>query len=75
MKITLHNDYHNTQVNLIARNGRLSQRQLDRAKKELCGIPGCQCSDMAGIRGRIHTPDYDFDQETGQYFARVRLLK
>lgn len=56
--ITLTNDFHNTVVNLIPKNDRLSLRQIKRAKKELCGIDGCTCSGSTGTRG-----DQDYSVE------------
>jgi len=43
MKITLHNEFHNTTATLIPRNGRLNKRQLARAHKSLCGMSDCCC--------------------------------
>jgi len=51
MKITLYNDYHNSHVNLITKNGKLSASQCKRARRVLCGVAGCCCSDDLGIRG------------------------
>ena len=51
MKITLTNDFHNTTVNLVATAKRLNAKQVKRAKKALCGIDGCTCSDDLGMRG------------------------
>jgi hypothetical protein len=51
MKIKLTNGFHNTEVVLISRNGELSTRQIKRAKRVLCGLRGCRCSDDAGCRG------------------------
>lgn len=50
-KITLTNSFHGTEVALIVRDGELSPRQIRRAKRELCGVRGCSCSDDLGIRG------------------------
>lgn len=51
MKIKLTNSFHNTEVTLIARDGELSARQVRRAKRELCGVRGCACSNELGVRG------------------------
>jgi|LakMenE18May11ns_1017448.scaffolds.fasta_scaffold7274618_1 hypothetical protein len=59
--ITLTNDFHNTSVNL--RCEVLSHiyhtavaypnaNQIKKAKRVLCGVAGCNCSNDAGIRGR-----------------------
>ncbi len=50
-KITLYNDFHNTEVNLLVRDGKLSRNQVARARRELCGIEGCCCGDEFGMRG------------------------
>ena len=50
MKITLTNDFHNTSCTLISKNGRISESQMKRAKRELC-CDGCTCSGDFGYRG------------------------
>ena len=51
-KITLTNNYHNSSVNLIVKDGRLSVHQVRRSHERLCGSSRCQCSDETGQRGR-----------------------
>ena len=51
-QITLRNDYHNTEVNMRPRNGRLTKGQIDIAKRQLCGVKGCACGDAMGCRGK-----------------------
>ena len=51
MKITLKNDYHNTSVTLITKDNILSETQVKRAKRVLCGIHDCYCSGELGTRG------------------------
>ena len=51
MKITLHNDFHNTSVDLIAKDGKLTESQMKKAQRELCGCEGCTCSGEFGYRG------------------------
>jgi hypothetical protein len=51
--ITLTNEFHNSAVTLRPTGNRLSPGQVKRAKRELCGIDGCTCSDSAGTRGRV----------------------
>lgn len=49
--ITITNDYHHTAINLrIAPDGKLSQRQIRKAKKTLC-CSDCICSGPLGERG------------------------
>jgi hypothetical protein len=59
--VTLTNDFHNTSVNLrcevlshIHSEATIypTAGQIAKAKKALCGIDGCTCSNDAGIRGR-----------------------
>lgn len=62
--ITLYNDFHNTEVVLliVERYGlkqkgfyvvALSEGQTKKAKKALCGISNCTCSDSLGMRSNI----------------------
>lgn len=57
---TLVNDFHGTSVNVRCAGVQhiwneveitLSENQTKRAKKALCGIAGCTCSNAAGMRG------------------------
>jgi len=50
-KITLTNDFHNSSVNLVPYKGTLSAGQVKRAKRALCGVSECSCSDELGQRG------------------------
>jgi hypothetical protein len=51
-KIVLTNDYHNAEVRLMPKDNKLSIRQIKRAKRVLCGVDGCTCSNEFGTRGR-----------------------
>ena len=71
MKITLTNDFHNTEVALNVKNNLISAGQIRRANKELCGIDGCTCSDDLGTRG---PQDVDFEvcqDQNGKLYARI----
>ncbi len=58
MKITLTNDFHNTEATVIVNDSMmLSNSQIKRAQKKLCGMSGCECSNAAGTRGRQYLPD------------------
>lgn len=50
-KITLTNDFHGTSINLVVRRGRLSLRQVRRARSALCGMADCKCGGNLGERG------------------------
>jgi len=54
MIITLENDFHNTEVRLRVPRlpYKLSERQINRAWKELCGISICFCCGHLGERGQ-----------------------
>lgn len=53
MKITLTNDFHNTETTIeIKEGGLVPISQIKKAKNELCGIKGCACSNASGQRGR-----------------------
>jgi len=50
--ITLYNDFHESSVRLrLAKDGWLTPSQIAKSRRELCGIPTCQCSDDLGRRG------------------------
>ena len=48
MKATLKNNFHNSEVNVIVTDGKISEAAMIRAEKKLCGIKGCTCG---GVRG------------------------
>ncbi len=50
--VLLSNDYHDTQCVVSPdSSGYININQMRRAKKILCGIPGCTCSGNLGTRG------------------------
>lgn len=64
-KIKLCNEFHNTEITLIATvdargNLWLNKRQMTKARRALCGIKGCSCGDAAGCR-----PTMVEDQQDG----------
>ena len=51
--ITITNNFHGTSVNLKANIGdELTESQVKRARKQLCGVSGCTCWGMLGNRGK-----------------------
>ncbi len=69
-KITLKNDFHNTEVNVVPQSGELSPRQVKRAWNTLCGIDGCTCGNDLGMRG--DNPEIIVDQDSdGSIYAIV----
>lgn len=68
--ITLKNDYHGTEVRLrVGSDGRLTERQVKRVRKVLCGVDGCTCGDNLGRRGP--QDDRVDEVEPGVYVAMV----
>lgn len=57
--LKLTNDFHRTctivRVALTDGRGALTAAQVRRAKRLLCGVPGCACSDGAGQRPTRHS--------------------
>ena len=50
MKLTLKNDFHNTEITINAKNEKLSPEQVKKAQKHLCGMSDCCCSGDVGYR-------------------------
>jgi hypothetical protein len=48
MKVTLMNNFHNTETTVFSKRGFISARSIKRAEEKLCGIKECECG---GIRG------------------------
>ena len=63
-KFTLVNEFHNTTITLRAKTTKnngiyfISANQVKKAKKTLCGIPGCLCSGELGTQGK-NNPQYE----------------
>lgn len=51
MKIVLTNDFHRTSVVLLLQSSFLTDAQIKRSWKNLCGIHSCTCSGVTGFRG------------------------
>lgn len=60
-KVTLTNDFHNSSVTLLCEVLQHihseytiypTPSQIRRAKRVLCGVDGCECSGVCGIRGK-----------------------
>lgn len=66
-KLTLRNDFHNTEAIVIAKNGIISHSSLKRARAKLCGMKNCCCGDIRGPQDMIIDTCYDRDGE----YARV----
>lgn len=65
-KVSLKNDFHNTEVTVAGENPyynciRLTPRSVQKAKKALCGIEGCTCSNDLGVRGDNQGMEFDFN--------------
>ena len=48
MKATIKNNFHNSEVNVLVKDGKISETSMIRAGKKLCGIKDCTCG---GVRG------------------------
>jgi len=61
-KITLKNNFHNSEIILNAKEKFeglfISEGQMKKAKKTLCGIRGCECSNDFGVRGKQDYQEY-----------------
>ena len=69
-KITIKNEFHDTEITLIAKGGHLSKGQAKRAWKHLCGHKDCTCSGSLGARG---VQDYlIFDNFDGTYDVALK---
>jgi hypothetical protein len=58
MKATINNTFHNTSKNVILKDGKnvIGGRRLKDWERSLCGIKGCCCSGLGGLRGDADTP-------------------
>jgi hypothetical protein len=73
MRMNIRNEFHDTEVTLVARSvykGRwyLTRSQVNRARRVLCGIDGCTCGGLLGQRGWDGLPggiDISTDTEGG----------
>ena len=71
-QIMITNNYHNTSVTLRVRNERLSERQIQRAIRALCGVPGCRCGDTFGARGPQPDREIQIERDLQNGGATVR---
>ena len=56
--ITLKNEFHDTETRVRAQIGdTLTENQVRRAARNLCGLYDCDCGGEAGQRGSQHTDD------------------
>lgn len=47
-KLTLTNNFHNTNATVVVKNGIISEGSLNRAEKKLCGMSDCCCGNIRG---------------------------
>ena len=62
-KLTLRNDFHNTEATVIVKNGIIFHSSLKRARAKLCGMKNCYCGDIRGTQDMIIDTCYDRDGE------------
>jgi len=76
MRVTLKNDFHNTQCKInIPKNGaELTPRQVRRIKTTLCGVRGCRCGNDLGIRGRQDWSVRESMKQSGEMFYTIYNL-
>lgn len=61
-KVTLKNDYHNTEVTIIVRDGdELSKAQMRRVESTLCGMADCHCGIIRGQQDVSVEPLYNYE--------------
>lgn len=67
-KITLTNDFHNSEVTLQLRSAFPSTSQVRRSWRVLCGIKGCTCGDIMGMRGpqTVKISGQEYNRELGE---------
>ena len=75
MKVILRNDFHDSEAVVRTRGGRLTRRQVRRARRKLCGISTCTCGNAVGTRGLQRLPDGRLLQIEHDYDGGVTLLE
>jgi hypothetical protein len=76
MRITLKNDFHNTEVRLNPKNEELSTGQVKRAQRVLCGIDDCVCGNTAGMRGNDNPAiEFNTDWIDNKYVTTGTILE
>lgn len=67
-RITLTNDFHDSGVTLQLRSAFPSTSQVRRSWKALCGIKGCACGDVMGMRGpqAVKITGQEYSRELGE---------
>jgi len=68
MRLTLTNNFHGTECQItVDPNGpnALGKRRIARIQDELCGVAGCTCSNVLGLRG----PQNITDQPPFDYYV------
>ena len=64
MRLTLINKFHNTQAKVNLKQKQLSESQMKRANRKLCGVDGCccpLCNEIEDVDGNEIEWDYDVD--------------
>ncbi len=62
MRITIRNDYHNTETGINVYTGKVyADKARKFVKRKLCANPHCTCSDDFGRRGPQPYPQVMFD--------------
>ena len=80
MRLTLTNNFHGTDCMItVDPNGpnALGKRRIARIQDALCGVAGCTCSDILGIRGpqnAVDQPPFDYFPVTDRHGEIVVML-
>jgi hypothetical protein len=72
-KFTLRNSFHNTEVNVLVKRQdsgsyALSESQIKRVKRTLCGCSDCTCNWTRGPQQ--WDPEYDFDNVGWTFYPK-----
>ena len=70
-RITLTNDFHNSEVTLNVKDSTISAGQVKKARRELCGISGCTCGNDLGMRGKQAHEIEVCQDRNGEIYARL----
>ena len=76
--VTLRNDYHGTVARVATVDGgRLSQSQVNRIRRRLCGLGGCTCGGNLSERGPQPglVVDADQDGKVWIWFSERRAME
>ena len=66
-RITLTNNFHNTETTITAKGGNITASQLKRAERKLCGMTECMCGKVdqkaEGLDGKNYRLIHNFSDD------------